>query len=258
MLDLREAELGGVVGLAFDVDDTLTTHGILTAPAYESLCALRCAGLALIAVTGRPLGWADAMASTWPIDAAVGENGAGWSWRVGGALEVAYHHDPEARREQRAKIDVVRDAVLDRMPDVVLAGDNAARRCDLAFDVGERARMPRARIDALLELIGDLGVRATCSSVHAHAVAGDWNKARGVVQAAADALGEIEPDRWVFVGDSGNDAEAFALFERSVGVANVRAHLDRLPTPPRWITEAERGEGFSELARALIEARDVG
>jgi hypothetical protein len=57
----------------------------------------------------------------------------------------------------------------------------------------------------------------------------------------------------VFVGDSGNDAEAFAYFPKSVGVANVRAHLDRLPTPPRYVTDAERGEGFAELARRLME-----
>ncbi|HBQ16036.1 MAG TPA: HAD family hydrolase, partial [Myxococcales bacterium] len=47
-------------GVIFDVDDTLTTRGRLTAEAYGALTALHDAGLSLIAVTGRPLGWTDA------------------------------------------------------------------------------------------------------------------------------------------------------------------------------------------------------
>lgn len=255
MRPLREAELGDVVGVAFDVDDTLTTRGALTTSAYASLWALRDAGISLIAATGRPLGWADAMASTWPIDAAVGENGAGWSWRERGALRVAYADDEQTRRGQRATLDDIRRAVAEHLPDVREAGDNASRRCDLTFDVGERASLPETRVDALVALIREHGARATVSSVHAHAMPGDWDKARGIAGAATRALGGFDRQRWIFVGDSGNDAEAFACFERSVGVANVRAHLDRLSTPPRWITDADRGEGFSELARAILEAR---
>lgn len=258
MRPLREAALGDVAGVAFDVDDTLTTRGRLTASAYASLSALREAGVSLIAVTGRPLGWADAMASMWPVDAAVGENGAGWSWREGGALRVAYAHDEETRRGHRASLDAIRGAVAERMPDVREADDNAARRCDLTFDIGERVALPEPRIEALAALIREHGARATVSSVHAHAMPGDWDKAQGIAGAAAEALGGFDPRRWIFVGDSGNDAEAFAFFERSVGVANVRAHLGRLPDPPRFVTEAERGEGFSELARAILDARADG
>jgi hypothetical protein len=39
-----------------------------------------------------------------------------------------------------------------------------------------------------------------------------------------------------------------------VGVANVRAFLDRIATPPAWITRAEAGEGFVELVDALLAA----
>ncbi|MDH3728008.1 MAG: hypothetical protein OER77_10795, partial [Myxococcales bacterium] len=64
-----------------------------------------------------------------------------------------------------------------------------------------------------------------------------------------------ELDRWVFVGDSGNDSAAFARFPVSVGVANVRDHLHRLPTPPRYITDSDRGRGFAELAAHLCDGR---
>ncbi|MBK6580926.1 MAG: hypothetical protein IPG17_33195 [Sandaracinaceae bacterium] len=54
--------------------------------------------------------------------------------------------------------------------------------------------------------------------------AGRLNKARGIVRAARELLGEeveAAPERWAFIGDSGNDAAAFAYFPLSF-VANVR------------------------------------
>ena len=42
------------------------------------------------------------------------------------------------------------------------------------------------------------------------------------------------------------------LFPNAVGVANVRAFLDRIATPPRYVTTAEAGAGFTELADFLL------
>ena len=103
-----------------------------------------------------------------------------------------------------------------------------------------------------------MGAVSSVSTVHAHAAPGPWDKASGVVKALREALDidlDDEPERWVFVGDSGNDAAAFSYFGNSVGVANVRAHLDRLPTPPRYVTDSERGAGFAELAAHLAGSR---
>ena len=259
MRPLAEADLTDVVGLAFDVDDTLSTHGRLTAEAFSALTALSDAGIALIAVTGRPLGWADSMAAMWPVAAAVGENGAGWAWRRGRGLEMGYAADPAERSEQTQRLRQIRAAVSAEMPEIRDAADQPARRCDHAFDVAERESVPEAQIAELVQIIERHGALATVSSVHAHAVPGRWDKATGVTRAVQDALGtELDPARWVFVGDSGNDAAAFEFFERSVGVANVRAHLERIPKAPRWVTEAERGAGFVQLARALVEARGDG
>jgi hydroxymethylpyrimidine pyrophosphatase-like HAD family hydrolase len=96
------------------------------------------------------------------------------------------------------------------------------------------------------------------STVHAHAVPGLWDKAQGVASALREVLGiDLREDleHWVFVGDSGNDAAAFEWFPKSVGVANVRAQLHRLPTPPRYITDGDRGLGFAELADHLTSRR---
>jgi 3-deoxy-D-manno-octulosonate 8-phosphate phosphatase KdsC-like HAD superfamily phosphatase len=39
-----------------------------------------------------------------------------------------------------------------------------------------------------------------------------------------------------------------------VAVANFTAHAHRVRARPRWVTQAEGGEGFAELADALLAA----
>lgn len=254
MRPLVELDARGVRGVVFDVDDTVTRGGVLEAEAFAAMHALRARGLTAIAVTGRPLGWSDGIGATWPVSAAVGENGAGWAIRRDRGLELG-DYDPQAvRQTQRALLDRVLTEVRRALPEVRVASDQPARRADLAFDVGEHARLSREEIAQLVAIIEGQGARSLVSSVHAHAIPGAWDKASGVVRAAA-ALGidaEALRTGFVFVGDSGNDAAAFAFFARTVGVANVIDHLSRLPTPPRFVTEADRGRGFAEVVRHLL------
>src|SRR6478735_1674956 len=63
-------------GVLTDIDETLSTHGRLTAEAYSAMEQLRAAGKLVIPITGRPAGWCDHIARMWPVDAVVGENGA--------------------------------------------------------------------------------------------------------------------------------------------------------------------------------------
>lgn len=250
----RELDPGRIRGLVFDIDDTVTRNGVLEPGAYAAMHQLAGAGLSLVAVTGRPLGWTDVVARLWPVDLAVGENGAGWTWVDETGAHEGYFSSPEERVVQAKLLDVVRQTVASEMPEVRTTQDHRHRRCDLAFDIGENEALTRAEIDELVAIIERLGARSSVSTVHAHAAPGPWDKAEGVIRALREALGvelDTEIDRWVFVGDSGNDAAAFARFPNSVGVANVRKHLDRLPVPPRYVTDGDRGVGFAELAAHL-------
>ena len=65
-----------VGGVFTDIDDTLTTEGAITPGALTALQALRDGGVRVIAVTGRPVGWSEPFALSWPMDAIVAENGA--------------------------------------------------------------------------------------------------------------------------------------------------------------------------------------
>ena len=59
-----------------DIDDTLTTDGAITSDALEALGKLKAAGLHVAAITGRPVGWSEPFAGSWPVDSIVAENGA--------------------------------------------------------------------------------------------------------------------------------------------------------------------------------------
>lgn len=248
----------GIDGVVFDIDDTLTRDGRLEPEAFSALWALRNAGFGLLAVTGRPLGWAEVFAQTWPVDAAVGENGAGLiALREGRVLRV-YAAEEDARALLQASFARIREKVAEALPDLPVTDDQVLRRCDLAFDVAEHYRASEAERQQLQAIIESEGGVCQVSSVHAHAVLGDWDKASGVQLAARTVLGRTSDEmrsRWVFVGDSGNDAAAFGWFAHSVGVSNVRAHLARLPVPPKYVTHADRGRGFAELAERLIAHR---
>jgi hypothetical protein len=65
-----------ITGVLTDIDDTLTTEGAITPDALQALADLRTAGLHVIPVTGRPVGWSVPFAQRWPVDAIVAENGA--------------------------------------------------------------------------------------------------------------------------------------------------------------------------------------
>lgn len=256
---LVPADVAPLTGVVFDLDDTVLDHGELSLPAFAALHALRAAGLHLVACTGRPSGWAEVVARTWPVVAAVAENGA-VAWRkIGpGRVELVDRVAPAVRAARSASLASLARDLLAELPELALADDVAARRTDVAFDVAERHVVPRDVVTAARARIHAAGARSFLSSVHLHATFETADKASGTVALLASALGE-EPTaalgRWAFVGDSENDAPAFAAFDRTFGVANVRARLGALTRPPRWIAPSPAGRGFAEVAAAIVALR---
>ena len=90
----------GVHGVLTDIDDTLTTDGAITPDALSALHRLREAGLPVFAITGRPSGWSEAFALSWPVDAIVAENGAvALSRDAQRNLQKAYLQDKPTREK---------------------------------------------------------------------------------------------------------------------------------------------------------------
>jgi HAD superfamily hydrolase (TIGR01484 family) len=246
--------------VVFDIDDTLTRAGRIEEHAYSALWQLQAAGLTLIAVTGRPLGFAEIVARTWPVDAAVGENGAGFIRVTGSGMHYGFYAGEEERARDAELLARVRARVERDAPFAQITDDSWARRCDVAWDIGERVQLPDDRVAQLRALIEAEGARCVTSSVHAHAMTASYDKASGARLVAREVLGidlDRERERWLFVGDSGNDAAAFAYFPISAGVANVQKHLHALPVPPRFVSLADHGRGFAEIAARVIALRST-
>ena len=62
---LPVAALCAVQGVLTDIDDTLTRDGALMPEALDALQQLQAAGLPVIAITGRPMGWSEPFARSW-------------------------------------------------------------------------------------------------------------------------------------------------------------------------------------------------
>lgn len=248
----------GLVGLLFDLDDTVLSHGVLTRDAYNAIWSLHEAGLKLVAVTGRPSGWGEVIVRQWPIDGAVTENGAVHVIRDGKGVRLLFDGDAAEVAARRARLDDLVRTVAKAMPNVVLADDVHARRSDVAWDIGERVRVEPAAVAALAALVVAAGARTTRSSVHLHASFERDDKASGAIRFVHGQFGEDEGaalHRWAFVGDSGNDAACFAAFRTTFGVENVRAYARVLSVPPRWVAPSKRGAGFAEIAKAIVSSR---
>ncbi len=250
-----------VRGVLFDIDDTLTSEGRLTATAYAAMERLHEAGLLVVPITGRPAGWCDHFARMWPVDAVVGENGA-FYFRYDAAQRTLIKRFvvPEAERsENRRRLESLKLEILAAVPGAGVASDQLYREADLAIDYREDVEpQPAQAVARIVALFEAAGATAKVSSIHVNGWYGDYDKLTTTRVMLAECFGvDLDADkaRYVFVGDSPNDAPMFAAFPNAVGVANVRDFEGRLAAAPAYVTEARAGAGFAELAEALLSAR---
>ena len=259
---LDQGEAARIAGVVFDLDDTLLDHGALREVAYGALFRLREAGLRLIACTGRPAGWGDVLARQWPVDAVVAENGA-VAFVAGphGEVTAIDPLPPAVRRARRGPQVALAEEALARYPAAGLADDNDARRSDVTLDVGEHRVVTQPTIRDIVALARSRGARTLVSSIHLHLTLETDDKASGTVRLLVERFGEDATGaraRHAFVGDSANDAAAFAAFVLTFGVQNVRRHLRGLTVPPRYVAPLPMGQGFAAIAARLcaLRARD--
>lgn len=265
-----------IVGVFTDIDDTLTTAGAITPDALQALVDLKAAGLHVIPITGRPVGWSEPFALGWPVDAVVAENGSvGLLPTQPGSpnlkeidlqplsnkrtsLSKLYQQDAVTRATNFTRMQQVAQRVLMEVPGTILAQDSAGRETDMAIDHSEFTELSPAKIKQVVDLMRAEGMNATVSSIHINGWFGEHNKlagARWIVRQLLQRELDAEIAHWVYVGDSTNDQLMFAHFPHSVGVANIRRFEAELSHLPRYITPSERGAGFAEVARQLLSAR---
>jgi hypothetical protein len=173
-------------------------------------------------------------------------------------LGKLYVQDEAVRRANYARMQQVAQRIVRAVPGAALSRDSGGRETDIAIDHSEFAHLPPARIAEVVALMRAEGMTATVSSIHVNGWYGAHHKLSGARWAVRELLGrelEAELERWVYVGDSTNDVLMFEHFPHSVGVANIRRFEEELAFKPAYVTEGERGAGFAEVARAVLDGR---
>jgi len=256
MRPLASWQPDGIIGVFTDIDDTLTTAGAITSDALQALADLKAAGLHVVPITGRPVGWSEPFAATWPVDAIVAENGSVALVQADGQpLRKLYQQDTATRSANFDRMQQVQAHIERTVPGAQRSRDSGGRETDIAIDHSEFTHLPQAAIDEVARLMQAQGMTATVSSIHINGWFGQHSKltgARWIVHQLWGRKLDAEIDRWVYVGDSTNDQVMFAHFAHSVGVANIRRFASQLTHPPRYITPGERGAGFAQMARHLL------
>ena len=257
MLPLPDTWPHTTTGVLTDIDDTLTRDGHIEPSALAALGQLRAAGLPVVAITGRPVGWSEPFALDWPVDAIVAENGSVQLRQVNGTLHKTYRLPAAERAEQHAHLQRVLHLIEHNIPGALRARDSQGRETDIAIDHSEFTFLPDDRIGQVLALMRAEGLNATVSSIHINGWLGDhhkWSGAQWAVQSLYGCDLAAQADQWVYVGDSTNDQLMFERMPVTVGVANIRRFEHQLVHRPTYITQQERGRGFAEVAQAVLQA----
>ena len=250
--------LESLEGVFFDLDDTFTTHGKIPACSFQSLWALKNAGLRVVSVTGRPAGWCDHIARMWPVDGVVGENGAFYFWFDGKErkLKKRFLETDSVRAENRERLTNLRDEILAAVPGCGLASDQHYRETDLAIDYCEDVPpLGPEEVRKICQIFRAHGATCKVSSIHVNGWFGHYDKLGMVRRFAAERFSldlDAEKTSFAYCGDSPNDEPLFAAFPLSVGVRNIERYAASMNHPPRFVTPSEGAAGFVELTEHIL------
>ena len=142
---------GKIVGVFTDIDDTLTTEGAITPDALQALADLKAAGLHVVPITGRPVGWSEPFAQQWPVDAIVAENGSvALVHQNGQPLRKLYQQDAATRELHFARMQQVLERIEREVDGARRSRDSAGRETDIAIDHSEFTHLSQTGIDAVV------------------------------------------------------------------------------------------------------------
>jgi HAD superfamily hydrolase (TIGR01484 family) len=260
--DLPAERCRALATLVSDIDDTITSHGLLPASTFQALWALSEQGVRTVLVTGRPAGWCDHIARMWPVAGVIGENGALiYAYdRPARRMRRTYLLDEEERREGRRKLERIRERVLKEVPGCAIANDQPFRLADLAVDFREDVGpLGQAEVREICRIMESEGATYKVSSIHINCWYGAFDKVSGLRRLLADGGQDLDDPRvretLLFTGDSPNDEPLFQALETTIGVANILPFLPDLRYPPAYITEREAAAGFAEAVEIILAKR---
>jgi HAD superfamily hydrolase (TIGR01484 family) len=172
-------------------------------------------------------------------------------------LSKLYQQDAATRHRNFARMQQVAARVLREVPGAQLSQDSPGRETDIAIDHSEFTDLAPEQIAQVVQIMRAEGMNATVSSIHINGWFGTHNKLEGARWIVRELFGrdlQGETPQWAYVGDSTNDELMFQHFTHSVGVANIRRFAPLMTHLPLYVTNGERGRGFSEVANCVLAA----
>jgi HAD superfamily hydrolase (TIGR01484 family) len=256
---LRLADFRRVQGVLADVDGTLTSENLLKSTTVRALERLREADLKVVLVTGRPSAWGECWLRILPVDGVIAENGGLYFVRhAGGQLRKVYAQSSTTRARSRSRLLREVRAALKRVPGAAFSTDSSHTEVDIAIDYNEQVKLNAESVRSLEVFLRRRGVSVALSSVHLNCWIGSFDKLWMVRRFIRNEWGldvRNHDRRFVYVGDSFNDAPMFKAFSLAVGVANVWDVMERLDHPPAYVTGGREGRGFEELVGQILKQR---
>ena len=236
--------------IATDMDGTLTQNGKFTVQLIQAFEDLALANIQVLIVTGRSAGWVNSLVNYLPIVGAIAENG-GLFYSSGNEAPIALTPIPNLSAHRQQLADIFQKLQVE-YPQICESQDNLFRITDWTFDV---RGLSLDQIKKLSKRCCELGWGFTYSNVQCHIKPLAQDKATGLLQVLRQYFPQYALEQVVTVGDSPNDESLFNsnYFPISVGVANALEYANQLKHQPAYITTASEGEGFCELARAILK-----
>jgi HAD superfamily hydrolase (TIGR01484 family) len=247
-LPLTPDRLTDIRLIATDIDGTLTRGGKFTAELLQAIDLINTKGIALLLVTGRSAGWVSAVNHYFPVAGAIAENGGVYFDRDASGFDLISRI--ENIEEHRAELANRFWELQSRYPQIEESSDNQFRITDWTFDVAGLTDLELGEIALWCQ---QWGYSFTFSTVQCHIKPLRQDKGVAILQVLKQYFPQIAPSQIITVGDSPNDASMFdrALFDRSVGVANIQHYAAQLTHQPQYLTQLPEVAGFCELVNLL-------
>jgi len=236
--------------IASDIDDTLTVQGKFHLPVLESIQRLSTIGVHVLLATGRPSGWAMALAQYIPgLCGVIAENG-GTFCGPDFCRIVSPHSVPSRERLEKAVAKIQCE-----LPEIKIAPDSFSRLTDIAIRKTNRSPKDMALISDVAFSFG-LSVIESSIQIHLHGLGISKGQTLTVVASEKEIK---DPNQILTIGDSSNDETMFdpEVSKVTCAVSNISPYLERMRYKPKYIIEREGGYGAAELFQTLISAKSL-
>lgn len=259
MKNIREFNNSDIKILFTDIDGTLTFQGQIPANSYAALWKLHEAGIHVVPVTGRPAGWCEMIARTWPVAGVIGENGGLYFRYKDQQMFRSFSVSDKEIQTNRKKLDLIRDEVLLKIPGCSIASDQFGRLMDLAVDFAEDVKpLAQKEISQIVSIFEKNGAIAKVSNIHVNGWFGSYDKLSMCKQYLSKEFGigaEESKNVCAFTGDSPNDEPMFEFFPFACAVSNINDFINVLKFKPAFVASKPEAEGFCEISEAILKAR---